>query len=927
MKKNTKFIIPIATLAMVLLLVGGGWYAFRSVDPIKTAQQLVQKGDLRGAAIELRNAVRQNPDSADAHLRLGQLQMQLNDPVAGEKELKAARDLGADRWAILPQLGQAYLAQQRFSDVLVEVPAEGPTPEIAVKNLVLRAMAQTGLNDVDGAKLTLAQAEKVAPGNAQVLLTESRLAVALKDPVLARQKVDQALQIDPNMVDALLMKGQLLLAAGDRAGAMALSDKVVELSPNLAPARLDRANQLILAGDDKKAQADVTAVLKAEPRNGGATYLNAVLMVRAKRYTDAAAELQKLGPVVQRFPRALYFQALVAANLGQTEQAIDFASRYVARVPGDTEGVRLLARTDITAQRPQDAVDVLTKAVAAGQKDPQTLDLLGSAYALMGKTPDAVRTFQQASALAPNDAQILTHLASSQLQEGDPVNAQTSLEKSVQLAPGQANAGEALVAAALSAGDPDRAEADLARLRGQVGNTEQVGILSGMIQLGRLDLDGGRAAFAETLKQFPNSQNAKFNLAKVLILQGHKPEGEALLKEVLDREPANIPALNTYVQVLASDGSYAPAIQAVEAARTAAPANRAFTAMLSDLIVRSGDPRRALAMLQTMRDQGEFPPVLLGALARAQAAAGLNDDAKRTYSEILTAAPTDLDARRGQVELLVRAKDFEGAKAALRDALTTSPGNTGIMSSLVTLEAQTGGNDAALRLAEELRQNTANLPGSTMLKGDVLMRAGRFSDAAQAFQEEFKLSATEPLMLRLASAYASAGKDDDATRLLREWLTRVPDDVDASQMLALIDIQARRYDQAEKNLTTVLAKRPSDTVAMNNLAWLYQRKGDSRARALAQRAYLQAPTPETADTLGWIMVNAGEAKAGVQLLQQASTQRPNDPTVKYHLAVALKGTDKPDEAVKLLQPLVSSPADFDDKPAARKLLDALTPKK
>ncbi len=926
MKKNQKAIIPVVVVAGVAVAAAGGWFLLRSTDPLKAAQALSQKGDLRGAQIELRNAVRQSPDSADAHLRLGLLQMQLGDPVAGEKELKTARDLGGDRWAILPQLGQAYIAQGRYKDVLTEVPPDGPKPEIAAKNLMLRAMAQVALNDIDGAKTTLAAAEKAAPGNVEVLLTASRLALALKDTALAEQKVDQALQIDPKAIEGLLMKGQIVLAKGDRAAAMEIADKVVALSPESASARLDRANQLILAGNDQKAQEDVNSVLKAQPRNAGATYINAVLMVRAGRYAEAGTELTKLGPVIARFPRALYFQALVAANLGQTEQAIDYANRYVARMPGDSDGVRLLARTQLTAQRADAAVTVLTKAVSEGQNDSQTLDLLGRAYALMGKAPEAVKTLQKAVDLAPEDAQILTHLASSQMQQGDPANAEITLQKSVDIAPSQPNAAESLVAAALSAGDLDKADASLAKLRAQAGQSEQVGLLTGMIRLGRLDLEGGRAAFAETLKQYPGSINAKLNLAKVLILQSRKAEGTALLREILAKDPANIATLNTYLQLLSGDNQVGPAIQAVEAARAAAPANKAFTAMMSDLIVRSGDPRRSVAMLQAMRDSEELPPVLLGAMARAQAAAGLNDEARRTYRDILTATPTDLDARRGQVDLLLRMKDTDAAKASLKDALTNSPGNIGVMSAMVTLESQTSGLDGALRMADDLRRNTANLPNSTVLKGDALMRASRYADAAQAFQEEYRLTPSTPLALRLSNAYASANKDDDAANVLRDALKRMPEDADLSQMLGLLDIRAKRYPDAEKNLVVVLAKRPSDTVALNNMAWLYQRRGDVRARPLAQRAYLQSPTPETADTLGWIMLSQGEAKSGLSLLSQASAQRPDDASVKYHLAVALKDNGKPEDATKILQAIVANPADFDDKPAARKLLTELTTK-
>lgn len=339
-RKNRNKLLAGAAVAVVVIGGGaGGWYALgHGGSPLARADQLLAKGDTRGAQIELRNAVRQEPNSPQAHLKLAQLQQQSGDPVAAEKEFKTALDLGADRWEIIPQLGQVYMAQNRFSDVLTEVPPEGPTPEIAAKNLILRAMAQVGTNDIAAATATLAQAEKAAPGNVDVLVTSARLALALKDYETAGQKVSQALAASPKQVDALLMKAQVLLAQDKRPEALEVLNQVVAEQPGSSGGRLERANQLMLSGEDEKAMEDVKTVLKDQPRNAAATYLYGVLLVRNGKYADAQTELEKLGPVVQRFPRALYFQALSALNLGQSQSAIEFANRYIGRVPNDQIG-------------------------------------------------------------------------------------------------------------------------------------------------------------------------------------------------------------------------------------------------------------------------------------------------------------------------------------------------------------------------------------------------------------------------------------------------------------------------------------------------------------------------------------------------------------------------------------------------------------
>ena len=92
------------TLGALLLLVGaggGGYYFYKATrDPLLRAQQFMAQGNLRNAQVELRNAVRSSPNTADVHLRMAVLQMKLADPVAAEKEFR-----GRDHLRRRPQRG------------------------------------------------------------------------------------------------------------------------------------------------------------------------------------------------------------------------------------------------------------------------------------------------------------------------------------------------------------------------------------------------------------------------------------------------------------------------------------------------------------------------------------------------------------------------------------------------------------------------------------------------------------------------------------------------------------------------------------------------------------------------------------------------------------------------------------------------------
>ena len=920
--------IALVIVALLVAAGAGAWFIVRRNDPLNRAEAFIARGDLRSAQVELRNALRKTPRDAATHLRMARLQMKLADPVAAEKEFKQASAFGADRWEVITELGEATLAQGQNYETLDIVPARGPTPEITARLLLLRSIAQIGLKDLRAANRTLSEAQAAAPGRPETALIAARVAATQNDLAGTQAKVDEVLRADPKQVEALLMQERLLTAAGKRPEALSFANRAVQSAPWSAMARMALANQLIFANQDAKAQENVDAVLSVQPRFLEGIYLNAVLMARRGKYQDASVELAKLEGSASRFPQALYYQSLVAINLGQNESAAEGARRYSALVPNDPDGLRLVGRTELATRHPDRALAVLQRLAAAGHEDPETLDLLGRAQAALGNTPAAMDAFAKAATLAPNDPAILAHLGQSQLQLGRAAEATASLEKSVLISPGLQSATATLVAAALDAGDLPKAEAALARLRGQAGQTEAVAILTGMIKLRRNDLDGAAAAFTEAVRAFPASIDARLQLARTMIRQGRRRPGLSLMSDILARDPTNIPTLNSYLPLLLEDQTLPPAIQALEAAHKAEPRTVPFTVMLADAHILAGNARQAITLVNDSRgsdprNKDSLHPALLGALGRAQTMAGQLDEAIATYREQLAATPSDLVARGALLDLLMQRKQPDAARALLQESVAVAPGNPRLMGTLVSIEAQTAGLDAAIRAAEALRREPRNMPYAAALKGDLLMRAGRPADAAQAFEGEYRASPIPALLIKLAAARIAAGQDDLAATELRAAVDGPAAPPEIAQSLAQLDIKARRWTDAQTHLAQVLRARPDDALALNNLAWTYLMTNDARARPTAQQAYLRAPTPDAADTLAWIMVKEGAPKPALPLLQRASEQRPGDRSIRWHLAVALKDNGQPAEAAQLLKNLLADPDPFDDRAAAQAMLQTI----
>lgn len=916
-------------IVVIALLLGGGaagawWKYSHNSDRFATARDLMAKGDLKAAQIELRNVVRDDPSNAEAHFRLGLLHMRTGDPVAAERELTQARNTGFDPRAVLPLLAQSYMAQGKFTELLKDFPVKSLPPDTAPAILVLRGLAQMQLKQDDAAAASFDEAEKLAPQSIDPLLASARLLIAKNSYAVAEAKVDRALTLNAKSPDALLLKGQLLNLNGKRAEALKSLDSTLELAPNMVAARLERANILVASNEDAKAKIDVDAALKLQSRSAGAIYLQAVLAARAKDFTTADQALTRIQSLLARFPRGYYFQAVVKFNLGQAEQAAEAASKYVSRNPLDLDGVKLLARIDLAMQRPLDAEQTLGKAVAAGQADADTLDLLGRAYSLSGKRAQALQAFERAAELAPTDAGILTRLASARLGTGDAGGAARDLEHSLKLAPGKKAAGEALVVASLAAGEVDKAAIALENLDKTKTNSEVLGILTGLVRMAQLDFAGARTALEDVLKEQPNSIPARLNLAKIAVLQNKPAEAEQALNEVLKQNPANEQALSGLLSILITDGRLNKAVSVVEAARAAAPANNNLTVALSDLYLRQREPKKALELLEKAQ-KGQLPsPLLLAALVRAQTAAGQADGAEVSLRKVLAIDPRSIRARRTLADLLVTANKAPEAQQVLREGLTILPGNRALLQGLIAVALKTDGTDGALKLVDELTKNLANSPGIRGLRGDVYMSAKRYDEAARSYGDELKQTPDMSLAVRESAALTAAQHPEQSLKVLTDWIATHPDDMQVQLMLATSEIGARQNAEAIKRLELVLSKQPNNVVALNNLAWLYQETGDKRARDMAQKAYLLAPSPQVSDTLGWVLTAQGDAKIALPLLRQAANALPNNMAIQYHLGVALKQIGEKDEAISVLRPIVLGPQQFDDKAAAKQVLESLT---
>jgi putative PEP-CTERM system TPR-repeat lipoprotein len=229
-----------------------------------------------------------------------------------------------------------------------------------------------------------------------------------------------------------------------------------------------------------------------------------------------------------------------------------------------------------------------------------------------------------------------------------------------------------------------------------------------------------------------------------------------------------------------------------------------------------------------------------------------------------------------------------------------------------------------MKIAQQVQKQNAKSAVGFMLEGDVLSRQKQFSRAAKAYENAYGITKSGALAIKLHSAYAQAGKPDEGDARLAQWLKESPNDNVARLYAAESDLKRGRYKEAIANYELLQQKQLNNIVLLNNLAWAYQQVKDRRALETAERAYkLKPDMPGVADTLGYILIEMGDTKRGLELLQQAAANAPKNPAIRYHLAQGwFKAGDKAKARDELTR-LLSTDAKFPERAEAVKLLRQL----
>ncbi|MCP5243580.1 MAG: PEP-CTERM system TPR-repeat protein PrsT [Burkholderiales bacterium] len=889
---------------------------------IAEATEYQKKGDVNAAVIQLKNAIQQEPNNAEARLLLGTIYQQHDDPLSAEKELSRAFELGMDAQRVLPVLYQVLFDLGKFQQLLDTIEQH---PEINTNEIqVLHGNTLLALRRNQEAKIIFDQLLADNPGSPEALVGLAQYALSVQDLALANQYTNQAVEKNPESMIAWDFKANLLRAQNKFEEALEAFKKVVQLSPNNAIAFYNKASTEIGLGRFDDAENSIAQAREIAPDNIMLHQMQAFLDFNRGEHAKALDSIQTvLSAAPEHLPSVLLAGA-IQLSLGSFIQAEQYLEQYLKNIPGNLYARKLMINALLKNNKAQQAIGYLEPVLSVAQQDPQLLALAGETYMRAGNFTKATEFYEKANKLTPDNAALHTALGMTRLAMGDREQGIAELELATDLDKDSPRASILLVLAHFRANEFDKALAEINELEKSDPQNPLFHNLKGVAYMGKQDFAKARESFNKALAIQSNFFPAISNLAR-LDIHDQKPEAaQNRFKAILQKDDKNIQAMNALASLALSHGNINEATQWLELSSNKNPNALEPALRLAAHYLNQGEQEKALLLTRKLFGTNPNDPRVLELLGQIQLAQNNNAAALDSYEKLAAQLPDSAAAQLKIAEINAVMKDYHAAASALRKALFINPGYVEAKVAQARLAMLENDENRAISIAQRIQKEHADIPNGYELEGDLLMQQKKPETAVAAYEKAFSIRQTSALVIKMHTALNLTGNEKKAHAHITQWLSSNPNDTAIRLYLANAYLTKKQYNEATKEYEAILQNNPNQITSLNNLAWLYHQNNDPRALEYAQRAYETAPeSPAVVDTFGWILAQKGELERALKLLENAVSKQPENATIQYHYAYTLAKTGKQNEARQILSRITASDAAFPEINEARKLLEQM----
>ncbi len=876
-------------IAIFVLVINSGCAEGQLSDHeyVQLAESYREQGDLRAATIELKNALKQNPENLGARSLLGQIYAEAGNGPGAEKELDRALELGVDRNSVVVPLADAYLLQRAYEKLLRTIsPEEGIPDRQRAEVLVRRGKAYQGLNNPVDARNSFQAALAQHSNQVEALVSLSQLALEQSDVEDTKKYLEMAKASAPEKADVLLLQGKYQMRLHEFPQAEQSFRQSLARKPGYVAAHLGIASALLAQNKSNEALKALHPIQAAARQYPNIGYYTGLAEYQRGEFSTAQEHLQNLVSFYPKHTPGLLLSGWALYSLGQLEQAEALAKRVLVQAPNSIPARKLQAAVHLQRRQPELAAEILKLIVPQTSQDRDLLAMLGVASIRAGDQEAAVKVLEQmatstveemsdpakralAALEAKNTAGALDILQSVG-NESDPLEVR-ALEIENQLT--QKQFSQAINAAR--------------RLSDEFPDEPMPFNLLAAAQLGKGDKYAARESLNRALELRPSYALAALNLARLELNEGDAEKARQAYGRVLEHHPGHLFALQQLATLEEREGHSQEARAWLEQAVQHNPEAGEPRIRLAQFYLRTGQPSKTLDEVRELQTQHPNNPALLEVVGHAQLALGQPASAAATFEQLVAVDPASAHAHYLLGKAYAQSNDIEGVRSALGRALELAPEHFLSQLAMVRLLMLEGKVEQANIQLQELKQAHPAHADVLDTEGQLALQQQRPKAAVAVYRAALERFQTGLWAHKLADAQWRAGDHEASLNTLETWLKDHPDDGRARLQLAQANLMLNRLKPARAAFERVVEQIPDNPEALINLAWLIREEKPKQALKHAEHAHGLAPkSPRTMVYLGLILLEQDRNKRALELLKEASVLAPDDPNIGYHLARA-----------------------------------------
>ncbi|MEW6775650.1 MAG: tetratricopeptide repeat protein [Bdellovibrionota bacterium] len=516
---------------------------------IAAARLTLASGKVEEAVKQAEQAAAAHPRVVDAKTLLARALIAKGDYAGADKALEEALAIEAEDQLALLTFALSKERQRLFDDAAARYEQAIASRPGNLWPKFQKARLRYVRKDYTGAQETMAEVTaspalaKVSDLNVTVRVLESAIVLALGQSKEALDILSQAERAAPGRADVTTAKGDILFKTERYAEALQEYQKSITADSKYMPAHLKLGKTKFYLGDNEQAEKSLRDALKIDPESTEASLLLGQTLVRLKKFDEAQKAFDE---VVAREPNNAVAYAEMGRMLAAKDEKDAAAAMFQKAVELDpTNASVFLTMGEILRDlgRTEEALSHAQKAAELAPESVEAKVLLGRLYYVQKRYADSVAQLSGALEASPRNVSLLIDLAKARRAERDFAAARKDLEAVKEIQASNAEGRYLLGRTLFDLGDAPAAEGDLSRAVAIDDKVPEYFFWFGRVLHAQSKYRDAQLQFEKAIKLDEKYVDAHYWLGLTYAVQGSMGKAKIEFEQTVDIAPRHVDAM------------------------------------------------------------------------------------------------------------------------------------------------------------------------------------------------------------------------------------------------------------------------------------------------------------------------------------------------------------------------------------------------